>query len=195
MPEKDARRLFRESDELAAKLADEWAGRAKIMPVSDPDSSDLLHLPVYDCATDLFELPCESRRDELATQGLAGLFRSWADEEARHRTGAVIGRRAQAVVDGGDFIDLLYAQTLEPGASISRLVRTAEDGWEVVRWRAGMRPSASGVDPLFLVPEIAAEPGLWLERETEIRARRRTNPDWIRTCRLCPHLSSRRREL
>src|SRR4030067_130631 len=98
--EKDARQLFRESDDLAAKLAGEWAGRAESMPVSDPASSDLLHLPVYDCATDLFELPCTAPLKELASPELPDLFGGWADEEARHRTGVMIGRRSQTVVDG-----------------------------------------------------------------------------------------------
>ena len=186
-PKKDVRRLFQEADELAAKLADEWTARAKEMPIQDPDSSDLLHMPVYDCATDLYELPCAAPRKQLSTPELPDIFRGWADEETRHRTGVMIGPRAHALIDGRDFVDLLYNQTHEPGACVTRIVRVGEDLWNELGWRSGMRPSAGGLDPQFHVTQIAAKPSLWLAREMATLTRRRAEPDWIRACRLCTH--------
>ncbi len=194
-PNKTTLELIDEANALAPRLVEQYVERAKALPIVDRSSSLLLHRPIYDCGTDLFEPPCTGRGFDgfpagpcwLSAADLPAFFKHDAKRVAQTQAGVVL-QAGVAIVRGGDFLDVVEAtHAQKPGGLVARLVRVAPDRWHVHRWKAGMVPSAHDADPPFFVAKIAQAPELWLRREQTVRDLWQRNDAWRSAAARCSH--------
>src|SRR5262249_16826483 len=140
----------------------------------------VVHLPVYDCSSDLFEKPCahdEYRQgigraaESLVAESLNSVGIGFARARDVQRFVPPADDDESALVNCGDHLYVLEiaGKKREPGATCRMIVRSATDKYYTWWWKTGFRPSAYAVDPPFYVKDIWKNPELWLKRVEELR--------------------------
>lgn len=171
----------------------EWLPVIDRLSIVDPVSSEFLHSPIYDCASDEFELPCLHQTYESHYSSVHGgmQFGFVPASEVRQTLINFSDKRDDGVafIDAGDHAYLIYTDSLiEPGSKIYRFVRTGPDEFHVYGWRSGMRPSAGKDDPPYHVRNVSGAPEKWLKRMRELRERWALNNNYQSALRRCTHL-------
>lgn len=178
--------LFQARAQNCQQLLREATETVKRLPILDPSTTTLLHLPVYDCATDVFELPCA--HPDFEDEILHNNYGFNKVEDWLNRCFSEFGDpELHAFVFCGDHFVILFNQTPEPGGEVWRFVRIGENAFHVHSWRSGMNHSAYDVDPPFFVNEIHHDPSIWLRRENEVALRIRANSNYQYEARQCKH--------
>jgi hypothetical protein len=138
------------------------------LPIVDLAKCRVVHLPVYDCRSDLFERPC--RHDGYAWGGYNSVGIGFTDaDEVRKLLRRADNDDAAAVVYGADHLYVLLADNVrEPGAKARIIVRVKQDEYFTWWWRTGMHPSAYDLDPPFYVKDVRKNPQLWLTRVEQL---------------------------
>jgi hypothetical protein len=192
-PGAKADKFFAERDAKRATNRAEWLGMLERLPVVDVATSPLLHTPIYDCASDEFELPCAHANYEFHSSAVRGGmsigFISAAEARTKIEDLSELSWPA-VVVDGGDHLDLVYAATAnlnESGGKVLRLVRTGADEFHSYGWRSGMNTGAKHDDPPFWVTKIVAQPQLWRDRLRTLQSRWQQNSNYTAALRRCSH--------
>jgi hypothetical protein len=184
-----AEQFFRARAEKCRQILRESTASVRRLPVLDAMTTPLLHLPVYDCATDVFELPCA--HPEFEDTILFGDYGFEKVEEWLHRCSSEnADPELHAFIDCGDHVVILFNQTSEPGGEAWRFVRIGENAFHAHYWRAGMNPGAYNVDPPFFVKEVHRDPSIWVRREKDVALKCQGNPNYQYEARQCKHLHS-----
>lgn len=210
-PENDVLSRFREQDALAPELVQECVRAAKALPIVDEKTSGLFHDPVYDARTDQFDPPCKENDFQWSTGNcwltpdtVHEVFEVYADHEASFKLGLSRPRTA-CVVAADDHLDILLCPSSvnEPGLSVMRLSRVAEDRWHVYRYTCGFGATGMGIvggnlkilltsgaddmDPPLKAVDVAQDPTLWTRRNDRLRSRWTQNGHWRDAAALCTH--------
>ena len=215
-PEKsDLWTRWKQRDAMTPDVVKEGVRLAEALPIVDEGTSWLLHEPVYDARTDMFDPPCSAPDFEYSSgrcwtsrEALADVFRSWAEFEAAIRL-ELMRPRTSSVIAASDHIDIVACldSVNEPGVRVVRLSRVAADRWHTHVWTCGLAPGAGAValgtsdgrmrmefgsdsaqtDPPLRAADIAEDPSLWTRRNAQVRERWPTNGDWRDAAQLCTH--------
>jgi hypothetical protein len=214
--ESDLSSRFKAADALALELGRQCVDWAEALPVIDERTSWLLHEPIYDARTDVFDPPCvengfeySSGRCWVAGEGLGDVFRRWSGDEAQVRLG-LSRPRTTSLIRAADYIDMVWCfySVNEPGLQALRLCRVDANRWHKHVWQCGMGPSAGTVaigtddgkiqirlasdsgelDPPLLARDVAEDPSLWTQWNALVRARRSADPNWREAVAHCKHL-------
>ena len=214
--ESDISSQFKKADALALELARQCVDLAEELPVIDEQTSWLLHEPIYDARTDVFDPPCvesgfeySSGRCWIAGEGLAEVFRRWSEDEARFRLG-LTRPRTTSLIRAADYIDIVWCfySVNEPGLETLRLCRVGENRWHRHVWSCGRGPGAGpvaigtddgkiqitlasdsgGLDPPLLARDVVEDSSLWTQRNAFVRARWSADPNWREAVTRCKHL-------
>jgi len=111
--EQSAEQFFRARAEKCQRLFQEAIEIARRLLIVDASTSPLLHLPVYDCVTDTFELRCA--HPDFEDSILYNDYDFSKVEDWLRRCFSEHGDpELHAFVDGGDHIVILFNQTAEP---------------------------------------------------------------------------------
>ena len=189
-------------DAFYADMKDEkvrWLERAlaaaRALKTAPKDSSPLLHRPVYDCASDEFEVPCSYTVFDgmsLNDRGVGWMrsfgevekllkdFSAWIHGDPRTPEGV-------AFIDGGDHFTVVSSggDPNEPGGVAYRVVKTGESEWFLWKWRTGMRRVPE--DPPFLIHELAKDASRWARREASAPTAQKANSGYEEAARKCKH--------
>lgn len=138
------------------------------LPIVDLAKCDVVHLPVYDCGSDLFERPCS--HDAYEWGGYNSVEIGFTDTgEVRKLLRRADTDDATAVVRAEDHLYILLAGDAgKPGAKARIVVRVKQDEYFTWWWRTGIRPSAYDLDPAFYVRDVRKNPRLWLTRVEQL---------------------------
>lgn len=182
-----------ESEERETRHQRQWLPVIDRLSIVDSASSGLLHLPIYDSASDEFELPCLHHTYELHNSSVHGgmQFGFVPTSEVQQILINFSGKSDEGVafIDAGDHVYLIYTDSLiEPGSKIYRFVRTGPDEFHVYGWRSGMSRSAGEVDPPYHVRNISSVPEKWLKRMRELCELWALNNNYQSALRRCSHL-------
>jgi hypothetical protein len=193
--EPDLWERWKQADALKLELARDGVRMAEELLVVSETSSWLLHEPVYNARTDMFDTPCTERDFELPSgkcwetrAELSNTFHWWADQEAPFRL-ALSRPRSSVVIQAGEYLDIVkcYQSVNEPGMYVTRVCRTGENRWHTYTWSCGIATHRDGVDLALLAVDVAENPKLWLDRNATLRERWLRNGDWREAARLCRH--------
>ena len=157
--------------------------------VVDRMCAEPLHTPVYDCVSDRFELPCAHQNFEfdIYSDGVGPI--SAQELEERYGNTKYSPIESETLVDCGESVVFIKTDTLlEPGATVRRYVRIADDTWFAYWWRTGMRRGTS-IDPPLVVKDMVDEPSRWLERERQLKSLWAGNPNYRSILAECPHIN------
>jgi hypothetical protein len=182
---RDEQKRQREADALKNQQA--WLPVIDRLPLIDPEASSLLHTPIYDGASDEFELPCQHQTYEWHSNAVqagmrigfmsTGQVRETFINLSDWRDGPV------TVIDGGDHAYLIYAGDFkESGAKVLRFVRTAADEFFAYGWRAGKE------DPPFYVRDFIGAPDRWIARMKAAEQAWRLNTNYPSALGRCGHV-------
>ena len=210
--EPDLNTRFKNSDAMVPELVKEGVRMAYALPIVDRDSSWLLHDPVYDARTDMFDPPCKESGFQFSgscwksPETLPDTFAMWAERTASFRAG--IGRPlVNVIVPAPEHLDIIACldSVNEPGLRVIRLCRVAEDRWHTNVWSCALAPGAnsmvmsagsmhielssdsSQLDPPLRAQDVAANPSLWTERCARVRERWPRDGNWRDAAALCTH--------
>src|SRR5258706_695085 len=152
----------------------------------------------------MFDPPCRDRDFQFASgrcwetrDKLPEVFAIWAGHEASFKLG-LSRPRTGAVIPAGEYIDIVNCRysVNEPGLTVIRVSRVAEDRWHTQVWTCGLAPGAGDlglaagnmkihftsdsaqVDPPLLATDVAQDPTLWTKRNEKVRERCLSNADW-----------------
>jgi len=169
-----AEQFFQARAKKCQQLLQEAIGTVKRLPIVDPSTTPLLNLPVYDCATDFFELPCA--HPDFEDKILHNDYGFNEVEDWLHRCFSEFSDpELHAFVFCRDHFVILFNQTAVPGGAVWRFVRIGDNAFHVHYWRAGMNHNAYDVDPPFPVKEIHHYPSIWVRRENDVALRIQSN--------------------
>ena len=210
-PENDVLNRYTQKDALAPELVKDCVLAAKALPIVDEKTSALFHDPVYDAKTDQFDPPCKESDFEgsigrcwLTPDTVHEVFEVYADHEASFKLGLSRPRTA-CVIATGDHIDILLCpySVNEPGLSVMRLSRVAEDRWHVYRYSCGQGAGGMAIaagnmkivltsdsdvmDPPLKAVDVAQDPALWTQRNERLRSKWILSGHWRDAARLCTH--------
>lgn len=202
---------FKQKDALVPEIVQECVRAAKALPIVDKATSPLFHEPVYDAKSDLFDPPCKENDFQWTTgrcwdgpDTIHKAFEMYADREASDRLG-LARPRSSCMIPAGDHIDVIHCDysVNEPGVSVLRVSRVAEDLWHVYQFTCGRAPGAmglsggkaklvltsedNGIDPPILAVDVAQDPTRWTQREEKLRRRWKLDGNWRDAARLCTH--------
>lgn len=197
--EQEVRRTYEEKDQARARFQETIRQRANMLldqlQIQERDTSPFLHEPVYDCASDEFELPCSHDNFAHSYLGVTGGIGWFADRESV--TKALEGRITVAQCMDYEYLAVVGNTTYlaaitemepgHPGGNVWRLVRTGVNQWYCYSWKAGFRPSAASVDPPFYVKDLLRNPALWDQRERTAGPARRATQHYQSALRTCRH--------
>lgn len=154
------------------------------LPIVDIAKCKVVHLPVYDCGSDLFERACRHQNYEWGYSAEIGITDADRVLKMIERAESDDG----AIVRGGDHVYVLLADSVQqPGAVARIIVRVADDKYFTWWWRTGMRPSAHDADPPFYVKDVRKNPQLWLDRVELLHSLIRSNKKYERYLSSCEH--------
>lgn len=187
--------FFEQADADRKRWLERTVSAARAVKIADKRSTPLLHRPIYDCASDEFQLPCaQAVYDDsglndrgvgwLTSDELEKHLEEFSSQAARDANGG----ECIVFVDGGDHLVVVVnggGSVNDPGGKAFRYVRTGESEWFVWWWRTGMRGVPE--DPAFLMLELAKHPERWARREDEALAAARKNGEYRPVARLCKH--------
>jgi hypothetical protein len=182
-----------EHKERESRHQRQWLPVIDRLPIVDPASSVLLHSPIYDCASDEFELPCLHHTYEQHDSSVhGGMMFGFVPAAKVKQTLINFSEKSDegvAFIDAGDHAYLIYTDSLiEPGSKIYRFVRTGPDEFHVYGRRSGMSPSAGKDDPPYHVRDFSGAPNKWIKRMHELRERWALNNNYQSALRRCSHL-------
>ena len=165
------------------------------LPIVDAGTSAHIHRPVYDCSSDLFEVPCsrqcyESRDNDYHWSKYDEGFTQDRDAvEKRVSDHATVYSGHTGIVDGGDCLIVVVSDSLlQSGGKVWRFVRTGPSEWFGFRWSAGMRPKDKRLDPPFMLEKLYNDPQWWMDRERKMQKAWRQNANYRSASALCTHL-------
>ncbi len=211
--EPDLNTRFKNADAMKPELVKEGVRMAYALPIVDEGSSWLLHQPIYDARTDMFDPPCKesgfgysSGNCWVSPESLPDEFQIWADQTASFRAG--IGRPlVNVIVPAPEHLDIIAClnSVNEPGLRVIRLCRVAEDRWHSNVWSCALAPGANSIvmstgrmhielgadssliDPPLRAQDVAADPSLWTQRNARVRERWPKDGNWRDAASLCTH--------
>lgn len=172
-----------------------WFPIFESLPVLDATTCPYIHLPIYDCSDDLFQLPCahHTYSSRFFDHGIGfqdgEYIREWLLNFSISTSQGIPDNEGRAFVSGGDHFYLFEStgSIREPGSKVWRVVRTGKDEYHIWWWRAGIRPSASDLDPPYLINDIVKDPKRWLQRMDYVNQKLRFNSSYLSECKNCEH--------
>ena len=144
--EPDLWERWEEADALKLELAKDGVRMAEALPVVSETATWLLHEPVYDARTDMFDAPCTQAGFEFSSgkcwetrEQLPDTFRLVVDQEAPVRLG-LSRPRSSVVIQAGEYLDIVkcYQKAATNQACTSRgFAVLASTYWHTYTWTCG----------------------------------------------------------
>jgi hypothetical protein len=154
------------------------------LPVVDIAQCAVVHVPVYDCGSDLFERACRHQNYRWGYDAEIGC----ADGDRMRKLIERAEGEDGAIVPAGDYLYVLLADSVQQPGGVARfIVRVQDDEYFTWWWRTGMRPSAQDADPPFYVRDVRKNPQLWLDRVERLHGVILSNEQFKRYRGRCEH--------